>query len=335
MKDSGNSLIPGNELEEFGKTCSLSDQAIALVNHQKADWSLAHENYRQLSQVRTKSFRFGNSRIDCQFNPQRVRSSSADTSPEGILLRDCFLCAGNRPVIQKGILFGTDFIILTNPYPIFPFHLTIVHQKHCPQQIEGNLEPFLELTCALEKFTVFYNGPQCGASAPDHLHFQAGVRKYCPLEEALENMDDMHAEILVDRDPVRIFAGESCARRFLILRSENKACLIRWITLIIRLLERGTKNEPMLNLLSWFEKKEWKVLLFPRGMQRPWQYYADDHAKLLISPAAVELGGLVVLPREEDFLKITCRDLRDIYSQVTLSETDFDLLKQKLKNPES
>jgi len=229
MKDSGTSVISRTELEEFGETLSLSDQAIALVNQQKANWSLAHENYHQLDQVRTKSFRIENSRIDCQFNPQRIRSSTADTSPEGILSRSWFLCSGNRPVFQKGIPFGTGFIILTNPYPIFPFHLTIAHLKHCPQQIEDHLEPFLDLSVALEKFTVLYNGPRCGASAPDHLHFQAGVRNYCPLEELFDNMDDLPAEMVVDRDPVRIFTMESFARRFLILRSENKECLIHWI----------------------------------------------------------------------------------------------------------
>jgi len=291
---------------------------------------LAGANYRSLRQVETKWFDYGHFRIACQFNPGRIRSSAADTSVRAVGARPCFLCEGNRPPEQAGIPFGEDFIILANPYPIFPYHLTIPSLRHIPQHIEDHIGTFLKLGLALQEFTLFYNGPQCGASAPDHFHFQAGIRDLLPVEEELEQLLAHHAEVVSDKGPVRIWAVENYLRRFVLLQSRDAELLTASIREVINSLEKRDQDEPMINMVSWIDQSSWNILIFPRALQRPFQYFADDPEKLVVSPAAVELGGVVVLPRRQDYDKITSRDLESIFSQVTLGEEDFRKLTKKL-----
>jgi hypothetical protein len=324
------SLISEKELTKYGKTYSLSKMAIALVNQQKATWELASVNYRSLRKVQTRSFDFGHFRIDCQYNPERIRSSAADTNREAILSRPCFLCDENLPPVQFGVAFGNEYFILTNPYPIFPFHLTIPYHLHTPQQIAGNLDAMLQLSYALSDFTVFYNGPRCGASAPDHLHFQAGSRDSLPIEEELELLLQNHSDLLTDNGTIRIYAVENYLRRFICFRCGDKELLIRQINKVIDLLHSDGTEEPMMNILTWYHPSGWSVVLFPRSLQRPREYYANDFDRLIISPAAAELGGLVILPREEDFYKLTEKDLVSVFGQVTIQKNVFNELKQRI-----
>ncbi len=323
-------IISEEELQKYGTTWSLSRKAVALVNQQKATWPLAGANYRSLKQVETKWFDFGTFRMACQYNPGRIRSSAADTSAGAISARPCFLCEDNRPPEQLEIPFREDFVLLANPFPIFPYHLTIPSLRHIPQRLEENIPSFLELSRKLQEFTLLYNGPRCGASAPDHLHFQAGFRNILPIEEELEQLLTHHADNVNDKGPVKIFAVEKTLRRFIALQSRDAEPLAACIQAVTNGLEKDKQEEPMMNILSWIEKGGWNVLIFPRSLQRPYQYYANEPEKLVISPAAVELGGLVILPRKEDFEKITARDLESIFSQVTLGEEDFRVLKEKL-----
>jgi hypothetical protein len=324
-------FISEAELKKYGKTDSLSQKAIALVDHQKANWKLASDNYRSLKLVQTRNFEFGHFRVVCQFNPGRIRSSSANTSAEAILSRPCFLCGENLPREQFGIPFGKKMTILTNPYPIFPYHLTIPSTEHIPQQIEGNLESLNDLGRALNEFAVLYNGPHCGASAPDHLHFQAGIKGNLPLEQDLGLLPENQYQILVSNISVRIMAVENQLCRFIVFESAERDILTRSIDIVIQMLKNNTREEPMMNMLVWFESGIWQVVLFPRILQRPYQYFAEGPGKLLVSPAAVELGGLVILPREEDFNKITSDDLTSIFNQVTIQADDFKSLKKKIE----
>ncbi|MGC9355923.1 MAG: DUF4922 domain-containing protein, partial [Mariniphaga sp.] len=166
-------IAPG-ELRKFGRAENLNEQAKTLVAQQKAAWEMASKNYAALKSVQTRTFDFGHFEIVVQFNPERIRSSAAKTDTKSIAERPCFLCLKNLPPEQKGIPFGEDYLILTNPFPIFQTHLTIPHLHHTSQQITGFFPDMLRLSRKLNGFTVFYNGPQTGASAPDHFHFQAG-----------------------------------------------------------------------------------------------------------------------------------------------------------------
>ena len=324
-------ILTESELRKYGKTFSFSKMAIALVNHQKANWPLAAGNYASLRQVRTQSFDFGHFRMDCQFNPERIRSSAANTDSTAISSRPCFLCESNRPAEQAGLVAGNDFIILCNPYPIFPYHLTIPLLEHTPQRLEGHEERFLDLLRELDEFTVFYNGAKCGASAPDHFHFQAGIRDLLPVEDEIGQLLSNYSETIYDGQSGRISSVENYLRRFVCFESTDKANLSAWIRAAISALrESGKTDEPMINLLGWFNNGTWRVVLFPRKAQRPKEYYADEFDRILVSPAAVELGGLIILPREEDFYKITRNNLESIFSQVTIQKKDFNIFKENL-----
>lgn len=319
------------DLKKYGKTFSLSKKAISLINHQKANWPLAAANYASLRQVQHRSFNFGHFRIDCQFNPGRIRSSAANTEAQAIQERPCFLCEVNRPSEQAGILFKNDYTILCNPFPIFPYHLTIPHHRHEPQILEGHIAVFLKLIHDLDEFVVFYNGAQCGASAPDHFHFQAGIKDILPIEEELENLMTDQASCISYNTEIKVNFVEDYLRRLVILKATEPGVIESLIFKTISTLRKpGQTSEPMINLIGWFKNNQWHIVIFPRAAQRPREYYADDFERILVSPAAVELGGLIILPREEDFYKITANDLESIYSQVTLQKNDFDELKQHL-----
>jgi len=324
-------IITENELKKYGKTFSLSKKALALINHQKANWPLASANYTSLRQVQNRSFNFGHFRIDCQFNPGRIRSSAANTDAKAIEARPCFLCEPNRPPQQTGIQYGNHYTILCNPFPIFPYHLTIPLINHEPQQLEGHIDDFLKLTHDLDEFVVFYNGPQCGASAPDHFHFQAGIRDVLPVEDEMDNLIAHHSDLLIQTTEIQIYSIENYLRRLIVFESTNTSLLSSWISKTMAHLSfQDKEGEPMVNILGYFMQGSWRVILFPRSAQRPREYFADDFERILVSPAAVELGGLIILPREEDFYKITADDLTSIYSQVTLQKNDFDELKKRL-----
>ncbi len=329
-KDNCNRFLTAEELSRYGQTWSLSKKAIALVNQQRATWDLAAANYRALQQAQTRNFSFGHVHIDGQFNPGRIRSSSADTSAGAILARPCFLCAENRPEQQFGIPLPTGLILLVNPFPIFPCHLTIPSDLHTNQQFNGNIPAFLHLCRSLEEFTVFYNGPRCGASAPDHLHFQAAIRNQLPIEEDLEHLLAHDASVLYDQPELTICSIADGLRRFLYFSASSEILLAGALDGVINILQTEPDIEPMFNIVGWFTEGKWQVLLFPRAVARPWQYYAEDRWKLLISPAAVELAGLVIFPRESDFQNITREDLISIFSQVTAGETEFELLKKQI-----
>ena len=154
-----------------------------LFDEQLAEWPLAGSNYRALDQVRTKLFEDGKALYKVQFNPARIASSSAKVDTQSIRARACFLCPHHLPAEQRGIAFKTHYRILVNPFPIFPRHLTIPDLQHVDQRIEGRIDDMLDLAQELDHYVVFYNGPQCGASAPDHFHFQAGNKGLLPVEE--------------------------------------------------------------------------------------------------------------------------------------------------------
>ncbi|HAX97151.1 MAG TPA: DUF4922 domain-containing protein [Prolixibacteraceae bacterium] len=321
-----------SDLRKYGKTYNLSVLSVALVNHQKANWKLASSNYRSLKQIRKTSFDFDHFRIDCQFNPERIRSSAADTGIQSIQARPCFLCNENRPEEQNGIPYGDEFIILCNPYPIFPYHLTIPTLKHIPQLIEDHIQDFLHLTKDLQDFTVFYNGPECGASAPDHFHFQAGIRDFLPIEDELPSLLADKSERIFFRPEVEVYAIHDYLRKMLILKSDEEKILADTLKKVIRLLEPSQSGpEPMLNLLGYFKSGVWHIVLIPRRTGRPSEYYADEFEKILVSPAAVEMAGLLILPREEDFFKISKENIHSIYHQVSIGNDEFHTLTEQIK----
>jgi len=325
-------IISFAELEKFGSVNNLNEQAKALAAQQTATWEMAAKNYKGLNRVQTRIFDFGHFKIMTQFNPERIRSSAAKTDAKSIAERPCFLCLKNLPSEQKGIPFQNDYFVLINPFPIFPVHFTIPRLEHNPQRIPEFFAGLLDLSRELNDFTVFYNGPQTGASAPDHFHFQAGIKGLLPIEDEYEKLKKEHAETLFEDKDLIVFSIENYLRRAVVIQSKNKEKLIKIFQLLFEQLPSENDTEPLLNILCNFEKGEWKVILFPREKQRPSHFYRDDEEQIIVGPASVEMGGLLILPRKEDFEKIAENTLSEIFSEVTMKRNNFNFFVEQIKS---
>lgn len=300
---------------------------------QKQSWPLAGANYEGLKSVENKEFSFDGFKIKVQFNPERIRSSAAKVDQKSIAERACFLCNENRPGEQKGILFGEQFLILINPYPIFKTHLTLSSNTHVDQRFLVNAKALLELAEAMEGFTVLYNGPESGASAPDHLHFQAGEEGFLPINKEYEQLK-LHSGIpLYSAENTHVWAFSNYLRKMISVetksRDEGITVMNDYYNSFSEL--QSDKIEPMMNVLCSFSKGKWIIHLFPRRAHRPDRYFAKDEKQLLISPGSVDLGGVFVVPRKEDFDKITKDDVVDILAQVSLDDESFAELIEEMK----
>lgn len=311
---------------------STQEEANHLFEDQKKSWPLLGSNWEKLEAARMKKFQFDGYTIQVQFNPRRIVSSAARVDKISIKNRNCFLCPEHRPPEEKNVWFGKDYEILCNPFPIFREHFTIAHAMHTPQVIEPGFPAFLDLSKALPELVVFYNAPNCGASAPDHMHFQAGNRGFLPLEEEIQTIRRKYGHSLWRTAGLSVTAVEDGNRRFILLESDDQEALgklFQDLFLFVKDLQDG--EEPMINMLSYF-RNGWQVFIFPRERHRPWQYFEEGSKNILLSPAAVDMGGMLITPLEKDFVKITREDIGDIFSQISFSEEHFSGLIKFLKD---
>ena len=304
-----------------------------LLNDQKSSWQLLKNNYENLSKVQTRTFEIDGLQTKIQFNPARIKSSSADVSESGINSRECFLCIDKLPKQQTGLKYDKNFIILCNPYPIFEEHFTIINKKHKGQTLIGHFDDMLDLSWDLGKYyNVFYNGPKCGASAPDHMHFQAGTKKVTPLEQEIESLKHIDKLLKLKSSKIEVCFFENQKRNIIVMESNNKGELLYAFKIFVKSFRKISppKEEPMMNLISSYDGNAWRIFIFPRAKHRPTQFYAEGSTQLLISPAAVDMAGLIITPRQEDFDKITEENVLDIYKQISLTKEYFEYLKKKL-----
>jgi hypothetical protein len=309
---------------------NIQDQANALFEDQKTGWPLLGANWDQLDAARLRQFDFDGFSIRVQFNPRRIISSAARVDRASIENRPCFLCEENRPPEEDRVVFGDRYEILCNPFPIFRQHYTIAHREHIPQVIDPEFREYLALSRNLPELVVFYNAPDCGASAPDHLHFQAGSLGFMPIEAEISALEEAYGTPVHGAAGSRIYAVDDGLRRFLVLESGDARYLegaFRPISAFLR--ERSGDREPMLNMLAYY-REGWQILLFPRERHRPWQYFEEGEKNILLSPAAVDMGGTLITPMEKDFLKIGKEDIEDIFGQICLSAGDFAALTRSL-----
>jgi hypothetical protein len=318
--------ITESELAPFIRHPNQAGRAHGLLHQQQCAWELLRNGYSSLQRVRTRTFEFDEFLIKVQFNPGRITSTSAKVDPHSIRERKCFLCTDNLPPAQRGIARDGDYLLLCNPFPIFPEHFTISCTRHVPQRILSSFGTFLGFARDLgDRYTVFYNGPKCGASAPDHLHFQAGNRAFVPLDAEYETIREKRSATLMETDSVRVYAISGCLRHFFAVESANPASLQGVFEELYAILhEAGAGDEePMLNILGFYQQGEWRILFFPRARHRPAFYFTDGDAQLLISPASVELAGVCTTPREQDFEKVTRDHIVQMFDEVCISRDDF------------
>jgi ATP adenylyltransferase/5',5'''-P-1,P-4-tetraphosphate phosphorylase II len=277
----------------------------------------------------TKTFEVGNCRYNVQFNPARIISSAAKIDPEAIRERKCFLCPDNLLPEQKAVPFKENYIILVNPFPIFPRHLTIPDIQHVDQRILPRIGDMLDLAEALDDLIIFYNGPQCGASAPDHVHFQAGNKGFLPIENEWKYNK---AGKVVDNGKAFLSFLDDAPRATLVIEAESKDDAVALFKTVYDSMElKSGDDEPMMNVLVWYEERKWIVCIFPRELHRPSCYHSEGDANILISPASIDMGGVFITPLEKDFNKITAGDIHEILSEVCISPERFHRLRQRIK----
>ena len=295
---------------------NLNNQVKSLFDEQVANWELARRNFAGLKTVQTKTFNFGDFDIKVQFNPARIVSSGAKVDAKTIAERKCFLCSEHLPTEQKGIEAG-NYPVLVNPFPIFPEHFTIPHIEHIQQQIKPFFGDMLELAKAMDEYVIFYNGPKCGASAPDHMHFQAGTRDFLPLISDYKRLKATHTDVLVEDDEYTVFCMKNYLRTVYCIESGNtKESKLVFNSLYTNLQQSNTE-EPMMNVVCTFEDGIWYTFVLPRKEFRPWQFTAEGDQQLMVSPATVEMCGIFITPIEQHFEKITKEDVISILEQVS------------------
>jgi len=306
------------------------------IKDQLSVWPLAAANFRALKTLKSKDLRVNSLPCRVQFNPQRVLSSLADTSPEAIAARKCFLCVENRPPEQFHIKFdgrkNRRYNIQINPYPIFASHLVIVRDEHIPQAIWHHFPDMLDFTLKYPEYTVFYNGPMCGASAPDHLHFQAVPRHCLPLEEAVDAfLDNPGAPPLASVKDATLYRFTGFINGVFALKAATGKSLAK---LFYRLLDctdrKSGETEPEFNLYTYTKGGEYRTFVVLRSAKRSHHFYAEGGEHLSVSPGAADMAGVFITPMEEDFEKVTPRMLEDLLSEVSISKEEEEMIEWRL-----
>jgi hypothetical protein len=322
-------ILSADELKPFFDRVTadkLSTQVAALIAHQKAYWPQLKEGYEALAQIETKRLEIDDASVIVQHNPKRVRSTAAAVDKTSIAARRCFLCADNLPAEEKGIAYDEEYVILCNPFPVLDKHLVIAHREHIEQKIEGRIEAMLALALDLgEEYFVLYNGPECGASAPDHFHLQALSRAVLPIEESLRQSEppaESDCGVCEDmqRGNFELFTLTDARRSAIVFRGASRVELAAWIYQTIEGLAAATnKTEPMMNFVCFCERGVFTVLLFPRAKHRPACFFAEGEDRLVISPGAVDMAGILVVPEHLHYEKIDAEKVSRIFSEVSLS----------------
>lgn len=298
-----------------------------LLNEQRRNWDLLRKNLEGLKSAQTRVFPFDSFSIKVQFNPERIISSSAKVDKDSVNNRQCFLCAKNRPASQAKVSYKDKYEFLCNPYPIFEKHFTLSRVDHLPQEIGNVFGDFLEISRDLPELAVFYNAPGCGASAPDHLHFQAGNKGLMPVESDLEKLIKSYGFPVLSKKSLNVYAIDDGLRRFFVLESDSARQLQDVFYPIHEMGNAFTDSgEPMLNILSYYQNGKWKILIFLREKHRPWQYFEEGEGNILLSPASVDYGGTLITPLEKDFSKLLKEDIESIFQQTTLMPEKFRVL---------
>ncbi|MCF6269415.1 MAG: DUF4922 domain-containing protein [Melioribacteraceae bacterium] len=323
-------IVSDEELSNYLEVNSVTNKTKALFLHQINNWELAKQNYLDLNSIKKKVFEFNGFKIIVQFNQGRIVSSSAKVDIKSIEERPCFLCTNNLPAEQKGILCNNNYLILLNPFPIFEEHFTIPQLEHKPQEIYSNFIDMLNTSKELgERYTAFYNGPKCGASAPDHMHFQASLKNIMPVENELNYIYEHSIELLND-EKVRVAAVINYLRNFFIIETDDKTLANEEFQKLYNSIKEITSSdeEPLMNIIAAYSDR-WRIYIFPRKAHRPKQFFAEGEDKILLSPAAVDFGGLLITPRKEDFEKITKENIIDIFKQTSVDETTIEKISAK------
>lgn len=301
-------------------------------NYQLERWEEVRVRYSQLKGVQIRELNCDDFTIKAQFNPSRIKSTGAKIDAKTLAERPCFLCDKNRPAVQDAKPVDDKFKLLVNPYPILNEHYTIVMTRHKPQAILNNFGEIFKLLTIYPELMVFYNGPKCGASAPDHMHFQAGTNGVLPLQQEWQHLSrSLETLVTVDNDNYIALVTDYVCSAFVIKTTSEETGTILFRNLYKLLPLRKDETEPMMNVIAWREGNAFMIIVLPRAKHRPDCYYKEGEGNVLISPGAIDMGGLLITPREEDFDKITPSIALGILKECSLSDEKAGQIAEKLK----
>lgn len=313
-----------------GKADIMEDSSISrFFNRQLEVWTDARHRFRDLKHVETRQF---SDQLKLQWNPARIVSTGAKIDKKTLGERPCFLCDKNRPKEQMSKQIDEKFHLLVNPFPILPVHFTIPARKHQPQLIYKNYGEMHRFISLHSDLMVFYNGPKCGASAPDHLHFQAGTNGILPLQTNWQRLSRNLTDIISLNDEEKIsVVRDFIVPAFVIISKSAESDEALFRRLYKAMPQRGDETEPMMNIISWRKGEEFISVVIPREKHRPEAYFAEGDAQFVVSPGALDMSGLIITPREEDFRKLTEEKVLSLLQECGVSEEKMNAIIAKLK----
>ena len=314
--------ISARQQMQKGKADIMIDSPLLrFFNRQLETWDEARRRYQQLQGVKTRELPCDAITINVQWNPARITSTGAKIDKKAIAERPCFLCEANRPKEQTKKIIDEHFELLVNPFPILPTHFTIPSLRHEPQRILGNYGEVFNLLDEYPEMMVFYNGPKCGASAPDHAHFQAGTSGVLPLQRSWQRLSRNLTPILEYEDGEGVWNISDYPVAALLIKSKTKKSGQRLFNIVYNSLPQNEGDtEPMMNVVSWRVADSYLSVVFPREKHRPDCYSAEGEAQYLVSPGALDMAGLIITPRQEDFDRLTADKAEAILREVALGD---------------
>ena len=313
-----------------GKADIMEDSSISrFFNRQLEMWEDARHRFRDLKHVEVRQF---SDQLKVQFNPARIVSTGAKIDKHTLGERPCFLCERNRPKEQMTKLIDDHFQLLVNPFPILPVHFTIPATKHQPQSIYRHYGEMHRLLSLHSELMVFYNGPKCGASAPDHLHFQAGTSGVLPLQTNWQRLSRSLTDVISLNDEEKISVlSDFLVPAFVIISKSEDSDEELFHRLYRSMPMRGDESEPMMNIIAWRKGDEFISVVIPREKHRPDAYFAEGEAQMMVSPGALDMAGLIITPREEDFSKINLDKATALLCECGISAEKMEAIVSNLK----
>jgi ribosomal protein S18 acetylase RimI-like enzyme len=304
-----------------GGETSLSGLCLELLEEQKKAWPDLHEGYEVLRDVREQDLPCRGFSVRLQYNPKRMKSSTANVGEKKAGERQCFLCLDHLPEGQRGILYRSEYLILGNPMPVFSSHYTVSHVDHRLQAVEEHVGTYLQLMADLGSgWTVLYNGPKCGASAPDHLHFQAAPSGQMPIEKEIR--EERRLTLIKRVNGILLYRLRDLGREVILLEGDDPIAIESALKDLLNALKKilSTDEEPMMNIIGFYEERKWRLVIFLRRKHRPDAFFKDGDARLVVSPGVIDMGGLLITPVEKDFERLNATAVEGIYREVSLEE---------------
>ena len=304
---------------------NLPELCLEFLLEQKNAWSDLQQGYESFKGVRARDLNCKGFSARLQYNPGRIKSSTADVAENNRRQRQCFLCFDHLPEGQKGILYRSDYLILCNPMPVFPSHFTVSHLDHRLQAIAEHIDTLLQLTADFGSgWVILYNGPKCGASAPDHLHFQAAPSGQMPIEKEIKRAKRL--TLMIQVDGVLLHRVRDLGREVILLEGDDPMAVGRALKEFLDALKKVLliDEEPMLNIAGFYEQRIWRLVIFPRRKHRPDAFFREGDARVVVSPGVIDMGGVLITPVQKDFDRLDGALVESIFREVSLERKSVE-----------